>query len=1245
MTVIRPLRRSTAWAPARRMLSAAIAAALVSGTAAAATIQLNAGAIDTAAPSASTMRQPVGSFSGKRLHLVQFSGPIQPRWVDALKADGLQVVDYIPDYAYLVYGDQSALERLQSRAASPASSIAWDGAWRDEYKVHPAVWSGPKDAVLPLSERQAGGNRFALQLVGDAEANASTLAVLSTLGGRVFANPGSVRGFTNLNIELPPAALAALAAQPDVVSIHAYVEPELLDERQDMIVAGNLTGNAPTAGNYFDLLTAWGFTQAQFNTSGFIVDVTDDGADINPPGGLPANSVAGPVLPNHFVLYESGNRPIGAASPTGTSRFAYKGVFATPGTDAGLGNSGHGQLNMSIVGGYVPTGTVGGVNFAAAPHADASGFRYGLGVAPFVRLANSVVFDPSFRSPNFPTMLSANYGGGARVSTNSWGAPVGGTYTTDAQTYDGLVRDSQSGTAGNQQMVILFAAGNSGPGANTVGSPGTGKNMITVGASEGVQAFGGADGCGTGDGEADSANDIVGFSSRGPTDDSRFKPEIVGPGTHISGMAFVTPTSTGTGTAVATYRADGVCAGPGGSNWFPLSQVWYTASSGTSHSTPALAGGAALVYQQFINNPPYLANGRTPAGSAPPSPALTKAYLVNSARYMTGVSANDNLPSNSQGMGMMNLGFAFDGTPRAIRDQVPGDTFTGSGQVRGFTGTIVDNTKPFRVTLAWTDAPGTTTGNAFVNNLDLVVSAGGNSYLGNVFTGASSVTGGTADPRNNVESVFIPAGVSGPYTVTVRGVNVAGDGVPNSGTATDQDFALVAYNSGPMGGCPNIDVTPPTIPTGVVAGTPYPTQTFTAAGGATPYTFSSGGAIPPGMTVSGTTLSGTPTTGGTYNFSVLATDANGCQGLRDYTMQVISANVAQGLRTIATGNAILEPNECNDLTVVLNNTGTNAATAVTSTLSTTTPGVTVTVPDATYPDLAATNGTGTNTPAFQVSTDPTVACGSTVNFTQTVTFAGGGSPTTLNFAIPVGQLGGNYIFGTPGTGATLPAGATGPIAGSAVDDAVVNITVPAGFNFFAFGNEVTGGSVITASTNGNVQLVSTGGSRDWVNTALPAAGDTTRPFPTSATILFPFWDDLLLTTTGGGIYTNLVGTAPNRQFIIEWRGRLFAESGTAQTTNFGVVFNEGSSAFEYRYVQVPTATTGANGGSATVGVQAATTGTVFTQSSFNQPVVTPGRVLPATLPPPVCSPGPGTCSGQPADPIFSHGFESPPPMR
>ena len=152
---------------------------------------------------------------------------------------------------------------------------------------------------------------------------------------------------------------------------------------------------------------------------------------------------------------------------------------------------------------------------------------------------------------------------------------------------------------------------------------------------------------------------------------------------------------------------------------------------------------------------------------------------------------------NNQGMGEANFNSFFDifATANIRHDQTGADKFTASGQQRIITGNVSDNTKGFRVTLAWTDAPGPTSGNAFVNNLDLEVTVGGNTYKGNVFSGANSVTGGLADTRNNVESIFIPAGVSGSFIVKVKGTNIAGNGVPGDADPLDQDYALVIYNA------------------------------------------------------------------------------------------------------------------------------------------------------------------------------------------------------------------------------------------------------------------------------------------------------------------------------------------------------------------------------------------------------------------------------------------------------------------
>lgn len=731
-------------------------------------IQLNAGDIDTTfAPGARTPRVPRVGADGKALHLLQFAAPIRPEWLARLEATGVRVVSHVPSNAYLVYGDAAALERLVAFAFA-AREVQFEGPYLPAHKLDPAL-------------EPSGAGSYAVQLVEDPAVNEATLALAR---GRE-TRPGHVSralGYVNLVLHADRAAAEALAARPDVVSIQPWAEPRLRDERQDVIVAGQLTNGLPNGPGYLGWLAAKGFTQAQFDASAFGVDVTDSGID------------NGTATPNHFGLYRGGD-------VNGASRVAYVRLFGTPHAGSTIqGCDGHGNVNSHIIGGFSDK--------ASSPYADAQGYRYGLGVAPFVRVGGSVIFDPStFTNPDYEDLLSSAWADGMRISSNSWGANTS-SYTADCQRYDALVRDaapaaSAMPVAGNQEMTIVFAAGNAGPGGGTIGSPGSAKNVLSAGASENVRAFGGADGCGVGDSGADQAFDVISFSSRGPAADGRIRPDLVAPGTHVAGGVAqaagqrAEPPASATGQASSCFVGTGVCGGVA-STFFPAGQQWYTASSGTSHSTPAVAGAAALVRQWFLNE-----------GRPAPSPAMTKAFLLSAARYMTGVGANDGLFSNAQGMGLLDLGAAFDGTPRLLRDEEAADLFTASGQTRAFTGSVGDAGKPFRVTLAWTDAPGATFASAWKNDLDLTVDVGGQVYRGNVFSGATSIAGGAADPRNNVESVFLPAGTTGQFTVTVTAANVNSDGVPGNATALDQDFALVVSNS-----CGD---TPPAVPAGVTA--------------------------------------------------------------------------------------------------------------------------------------------------------------------------------------------------------------------------------------------------------------------------------------------------------------------------------------------------------------------------------------------------------------------------------------------
>jgi subtilisin-like proprotein convertase family protein len=681
------------------------------------------------APLATRGRSP----GGHGLAVAQFVGPIKDAWLERLRSTGVRVVSYMAANAYLVSGTFEELESLSAMTAS-------DPAFRALVELQPAD-------KLGAGIRGTGRQRFAIQTLSGSDGAGARREV--DRAGRALRAASSLGPYRTQYAMLDVSDATAIAADPGVVSVQPAPEPELFDERQDQIVADALSGSdplVPTGPGYLAFYAGLGLGSSTFP---FVVDVTDSGFD---KGATAADSQpdfhAGGVLAN-------------------ASRVAYATNYTGDADARDCG--GHGTINASIISGF-NDGTGAAVE-------DAGGFNYGLGVAPYAQVGASKIFNCASAfsvAGGIAAEQSAAYGTGARIANHSWGANTGGAYTADSQAFDALVRDAQSGVAGNQQMVEVLSAGNAGPGVNTIASPATAKNVIAVGASETVHGSAitpNPDGCGIANTGADDAHDMANFSSRGPTDDVRTKPDIVGPGTHITGAQ----------SHASGYNGTGVC-----DVTFPTGGTLYNRSSGTSHSAPLVTGMAALFREWFRQ--------KRGGGTAVPSPALTKAALANAARDISGGDGvGSNVPNSSQGWGLGSLARLLDGGPRFFSDQQT--TFTNTGDTSKRVFAVQDPSKPVRVTLAWTDAPGPTVGNSFVNDLDLSVGASGGEFKGNVFSGGVSVPGGTADPRNNLEGVYLPAGSSGNFRVTVRAANIAGDGVPGAGDATDQDFALVVSNA------------------------------------------------------------------------------------------------------------------------------------------------------------------------------------------------------------------------------------------------------------------------------------------------------------------------------------------------------------------------------------------------------------------------------------------------------------------
>jgi uncharacterized repeat protein (TIGR01451 family) len=83
-------------------------------------------------------------------------------------------------------------------------------------------------------------------------------------------------------------------------------------------------------------------------------------------------------------------------------------------------------------------------------------------------------------------------------------------------------------------------------------------------------------------------------------------------------------------------------------------------------------------------------------------------------------------------------------------------------------------------------------------------------------------------------------------------------------------------------------------------------------------------------------------------------------------------------------NAGVDPNECNELFVLLSNAGLNPASNILARLSTTTPGVTVVQAESAYPNMPP-GGQGNNLVPFQIYTAPNFICGTPINLVLDVT--------------------------------------------------------------------------------------------------------------------------------------------------------------------------------------------------------------------------------------------------------------------
>ncbi|GIH04650.1 hypothetical protein Rhe02_27170 [Rhizocola hellebori] len=307
---------------------------------------------------------------------------------------------------------------------------------------------------------------------------------------------------------------------------------------------------------------------------------------------------------------------------------------------------------------------------------------------------------------------------------------------------------------------------------------------------------------------------------------------------------------------------------------------------------------------------------------------------------------------------------------------------------------------------------------------------------------------------------------------------------------------------------------------------------------------------------------------GTYSFPVLS--------VGDYVVTASKFGF-----TTATGNVTVTEGA----TATLNLDLASAANATISGTVTSAgaPVVGATVQLLTTPLSAVTNAAGfysITAPqgTYELAVSSPLRCADSV--TQTVNLNGN---VTVDVALPERTDSFGYACGTA-TGTYPDVSNLLPLTG---DDVQLAITLP--FAVPLYGVNYTSATV---TTNGSVAFAAASATQ--TNVAIPSTG-----LPNGA--LYPLWDDWFVDAPAG-VYTGVVGTAPHRKFVIEWRNiRSFFD--TAQRLSFAAEISEDGSVV-YRYKDVE-GTSFESGSSATIGLENAT-GTDAFQYSLNTSVLATG---------------------------------------
>jgi hypothetical protein len=512
-------------------------------------------------------------------YIVQFKGPVEQIWVQQLKQLGAELLGYIPDNAHVARIRPADVEKVRQMYA-----VRWLGPYRPSYKLAPALASQARRA-----DAQAIVDIYVAAFPG--ESLATLQAFLTGLGATIEDAAESEIGIT-FRVQVATSAIAQIAEHPGISWVEPYA-PLKLDNAQARKIMG--------------VEQVW--QNSGFFGAGQIVAISDSGL-----------SVQGALSPD----FGPAGRLKRAFAPSEMNLASAQCRQKTTWTDL----NGHGT---HVAGSVLGNGSASGSNPAGHQFAGSHA-----GLAPEAQLVFMAMnTDGSSGIQCVSTngdFLAKGYELGARISSNSWGNTPDGSYGVLSSIVDNYIWN-------HKDYTVLYSAGNSGQnGPQTIGSPGTAKNVITVGASENNRP-----GLGP---ISDNPDTIAGFSSRGPTADGRIKPDIVAPGTRILSVL-----------------------GAQASGFQPIAPgVPYAFSDGTSMATPLTAGATTLARE-------WLGAQR---GMPNPSAAFMKALMIHGAFRLPGAAA----PDTSSGWGRVDLKNTLSAQYAIFDDHIQG---LSSGQALQYT--------------------------------------------------------------------------------------------------------------------------------------------------------------------------------------------------------------------------------------------------------------------------------------------------------------------------------------------------------------------------------------------------------------------------------------------------------------------------------------------------------------------------------------------------------------------------------